>query len=573
VKYRWNLAPSQPLLTGQLIRELPLSPLLAQCLVNRGVVTKEEVSDFLKPKLKLLADPFLIPNMEVAVERLWKARSNNERLLIYGDYDADGITSTALLVEALTKLGWDVQAYLPGRFDDGYGLSPISVEKCLGQYKINLLLAVDCGSTSNEAIDCLNNNNVDVIVLDHHQLSNPAPNPVAMVNPQLNNNYPNFQELCSVGLAFKLIHAIVKRGRQEGLQKERDLDLKQFLDLVAIGTVADLVPLVGENRKLLRFGLEQLGETTRPGLVALKKIVNIKPPVSVFNVGFNLGPRINAAGRMENPATALNLLLSKDTYSAEINAKKLDDFNLKRQKIERDISNKAIENIQNTFNPEKDLVIVEGDKEWHLGVIGIVASRVMRKFYRPTFILAKDGDGWKGSARSIEGFDLAEAMRDCDDLLNDHGGHAMAAGVSVKPGQLDAFRERINEIAKKTISSEMFQAPLKLDAETNLSEMTLVRLKEMQQIEPTGQGNPEIQLLIPKLTMSGSINRMGKEKQHVKFWANDERDSCEVIAWNLKPEDEPKGVFDLAVVPQVNNFNGHLSVQLKLIDWRPTTER
>ena len=573
MKYRWNLAPSQPLLTGQLIRELPLSPLLAQCLVNRGVVTKEEVSDFLKPKLKLLADPFLIPNMEVAVERLWKARSNNERLLIYGDYDADGITSTALLVEALTKLGWDVQAYLPGRFDDGYGLSPISVEKCLGQFKINLLLAVDCGSTSNEAIDCLNNNNVDVIVLDHHQLSNPAPNPVAMVNPQLNNNYPNFQELCSVGLAFKLIHAIVKRGRQEGLQKERDLDLKQFLDLVAIGTVADLVPLVGENRKLLRFGLEQLGETTRPGLVALKKIVNIKPPVSVFNVGFNLGPRINAAGRMENPATALNLLLSKDTYSAEINAKKLDDFNLKRQKIERDISNKAIENIQNTFNPEKDLVIVEGDKEWHLGVIGIVASRVMRKFYRPTFILAKDGDGWKGSARSIEGFDLAEAMRDCDDLLNDHGGHAMAAGVSVKPGQLDAFRERINEIAKQTISSEMFQAPLKLDAETNLSEMTLVRLKEMQQIEPTGQGNPEIQLLIPKLTMSGSINRMGKEKQHVKFWANDERDSCEVIAWNLKPEDEPKGVFDLAVVPQVNNFNGHLSVQLKLIDWRPTTER
>ena len=573
MKYRWNLAPSQPLLTGQLIRELPLSPLLAQCLVNRGVVTKEEVSDFLKPKLKLLADPFLIPNMEVAVERLWKARSNNERLLIYGDYDADGITSTALLVEALTKLGWDVQAYLPGRFDDGYGLSPISVEKCLGQFKINLLLAVDCGSTSNEAIDCLNNNNVDVIVLDHHQLSNPAPNPVAMVNPQLNNNYPNFQELCSVGLAFKLIHAIVKRGRQEGLQKERDLDLKQFLDLVAIGTVADLVPLVGENRKLLRFGLEQLGETTRPGLVALKKIVNIKPPVSVFNVGFNLGPRINAAGRMENPATALNLLLSKDTYSAEINAKKLDDFNLKRQKIERDISNKAIENIQNTFNPEKDLVIVEGDKEWHLGVIGIVASRVMRKFYRPTFILAKDGDGWKGSARSIEGFDLAEAMRDCDDLLNDHGGHAMAAGVSVKPGQLDAFRERINEIAKKTISSEMFHAPLKLDAETNLSEMTLVRLQEMQQIEPTGQGNPEIQLLIPKLTMSGSINRMGKEKQHVKFWANDERDSCEVIAWNLKPEDEPKGVFDLAVVPQVNNFNGHLSVQLKLIDWRPTTER
>ena len=570
MKYRWNLAPSQPLLTGQLIRELPLSPLLAQCLVNRGLVTKEEVSDFLKPKLKLLADPFLIPNMEVAIERLWKARSNDERLLIYGDYDADGITSTALLVEALTELGWNVQAYLPGRFDDGYGLSPISVEKCLKQFEINLLLAIDCGSTSNEAIDCLNKNKVDVIVVDHHQLSNPPPNPVAMVNPQLSNDYPNFQELCSVGLAFKLIHAIVKKGRQEGLQKERDLDLKQYLDLVAIGTVADLVPLVGENRKLLRFGLEQLSNTTRPGLVALKKITNIKSPVSVFNVGFNLGPRINAAGRMENPLAALNLLLAKDIFTAEKNAKLLDGFNLDRQKVERDISTKAIEDIKNKFDPDKDFVIVEGNMEWHLGVIGIVASRVMRKFYRPAFILTKDGNGWKGSARSIEGFDLAEAMRECDDLLNDHGGHAMAAGVSVKPGQVDAFRERINKVAKKTINSEMFQAPLKLDAETNLSEMTLVRIQEMQQIEPTGQGNPEIQLLIPNLTMSGSIFRMGKDKQHVKFWANDDRESCEVIAWNLKPEDEPKGNFDLAVVPQLNNFNGHLSVQLKLIDWRPT---
>ena len=376
MKYRWNLAPSQPLLTGQLIRELSLSPLLAQCLVNRGLVTKEEVSDFLKPKLKLLADPFLIPNMEVAIERLWKARSNDERLLIYGDYDADGITSTALLVEALTELGWNVQAYLPGRFDDGYGLSPISVEKCLKQFEINLLLAIDCGSTSNEAIDCLNKNKVDVIVVDHHQLSNPPPNPVAMVNPQLSNDYPNFQELCSVGLAFKLIHAIVKKGRQEGLQKERDLDLKQYLDLVAIGTVADLVPLVGENRKLLRFGLEQLSKTTRPGLVALKKITNIKSPVSVFNVGFNLGPRINAAGRMENPLAALNLLLAKDIFTAEKNAKLLDGFNLDRQKVERDISTKAIEDIKNKFDPDKDFVIVEGNMEWHLGVIGIVASRV-----------------------------------------------------------------------------------------------------------------------------------------------------------------------------------------------------
>ena len=569
MKYRWSLAPSQPLLTGQLIRELPLSPLLAQCLVNRGVANKAEVSEFLNPRLKLLADPFLIPNMEAAVERLWKARSNNERLLIYGDYDVDGISSTALLVEVLTGLGWNVQPYLPGRFDDGYGLSPVSLEKCLDQFEVDVVLAVDCGSTAVEAIDFLNEKKIDVLVLDHHQVSVPPPDPVAMVNPQLSDDYPNFQELCSVGLAFKLAHAIVKRGRQEGLQAERDLDLKQFLDLVALGTVADLVPLTGENRKLLRAGLDQLSETTRPGLVALKKIANVSQPVSVFNVGFHLGPRLNAAGRMENPAASLNLLLSNDSIEAEKNANLLDGYNRERQKIERDISTQAVNSIRERFNPEKDFVIVEGNMEWHLGVIGIVASRVMREFYRPTFILASDGDGWKGSARSIEGFDLAEAMRGCDDLLNDHGGHAMAAGVSVKPGRLDAFRERINEIASKIITPDMFQPPLKLDAETDLSEMTLVRVEEMGQLEPLGQGNPEIQLLIPDLNLSSPVYRMGKDRQHAKFWITDERGSCEVIAWNLKPEDEPKDQFDLAVAPQVNDFNGHRSVQLKLIDWRP----
>ena len=271
--------------------------------------------------------------------------------------------------------------------------------------------------------------------------------------------------------------------------------------------------------------------------------------MSVFNVGFHLGPRLNAAGRMENPAASLNLLLANDSIEAEKNANLLDGYNRERQKIERDISTQAVNSIRERFNPEKDFVIVEGNMEWHLGVIGIVASRVMREFYRPTFILASDGDGWKGSARSIEGFDLAEAMRGCDDLLNDHGGHAMAAGVSVKPGRLDAFRERINEIASKIITPDMFQPPLKLDAETDLSEMTLVRVEEMGQLEPLGQGNPEIQLLIPDLNLSSPVYRMGKDRQHAKFWVTDERGSCEVIAWNLKPEDEPKDHFDLAVAP------------------------
>jgi single-stranded-DNA-specific exonuclease len=542
---------------------------MAQCLVNRGVARKVEVSEFLNPKLKLLADPFLIPNMDAAVERLWKARENNERLLIYGDYDVDGVSSTALLTEMLTELGWTVQPYLPGRFDDGYGLSAEALEKCIEQFETDVVLAVDCGSTAVEAIEFLNERQIDILVLDHHQVSDPPPKPLAMVNPQLSDDYPNFQELCSVGLAFKLAHALVKRGRQEGLQKERDLDLRQYLDLVALGTVADLVPLTGENRKLVRSGLEQLGETDRPGVVALKNVANVSKPVTVFNVGFQLGPRLNAAGRMDNPDASLNLLLAKDRYEAEKAAETLNNHNDERRKIERDISTQAVESVRKRFDPKNDFVIVEGNMEWHLGVIGIVAARVMREFYRPTFILASDGDGWKGSARSIEGFDLAEAMRGCDDLLNDHGGHAMAAGVSVKPGRLDAFRERINEIAKKTIIPNMFQPPLKLDAGTDLSELTLVHIEEMSQLEPLGQGNPEIQLLVAELTLSSPIYRMGRDKQHAKFWVTDEHGACEVVAWNLKPEDEPQDTFDIAVAPQINDFNGRRSVQLKLIDWRP----
>ena len=542
---------------------------MAQCLVNRGVTSKAEVSEFLNPRLKLLADPYLIPNMDAAIERLWKARENNERLLIYGDYDVDGVSSTALLVEVLTELGWAVEPHLPGRFDDGYGLSEVSLEKCLEQFKADIVLAVDCGSTAVKAIEFLNDRKIDVLVLDHHQVSTPPPEPFAMVNPQLSDDYPNFQELCSVGLAFKLAHALVKRGRQEGLQKERDLDLKQYIDLVALGTVADLVPLTGENRKLVHSGLEQLGETTRPGLIALKKVANVSKPVTVFNIGFHLGPRLNAAGRMDNPAAALNLLIAKARYEADKAAETLDNYNRERREIERDISTQAVESVRQRFDPGEDFVIVEGNMEWHLGVIGIVASRVMREFYRPTFILASDGDGWKGSARSIEGFDLADAMRSCDDLLNDHGGHAMAAGVSVKPGRLEAFRERINEIAKKTITPEMFQPPLKLDAGTDLSELTLMHIEEMSQLEPIGQGNPEIQLLVPELTLSSPIYRMGRDKQHAKFWVTDNHDACEVVAWNLKPEDEPKDTFDVAVAPQINDFNGRRSVQLKLIDWRP----
>src|SRR5665213_872293 len=276
MKFRWTLAPMQPLLAGQLAAQLKISPLLTQCLLNRGFSEPPVIENFLSPRLKNLADPFLLPNMKAAVERLLLARERGEPLVVFGDYDVDGVTSTTLLLEVLRPLGWSANAYLPNRMDEGYGLSRDGVENCLKKFPVKLLLAVDCGSTAVETIAWLREQNVDVIVLDHHQVSNPAPAAVALVNPQLTKNLElktqAFTELCSAGLAFKLAHAILKRGRETGLPGAAEFDLKSLLDLVALGTIADLVPLIGENRILVTAGLEKLNTTQRAGILALKRV-------------------------------------------------------------------------------------------------------------------------------------------------------------------------------------------------------------------------------------------------------------------------------------------------------------
>ncbi len=293
MKFRWSLAPAQPLLAGQLASAVKCSPLLAQCLVNRGLSEPESIKAFLEPRLKQLADPFLIPNLRAAVDRLFQARERGESLVIFGDYDVDGVTSTTLLVETLRALGWTVNCHLPHRLEEGYGLSQEGVENCLARFPTTLMLAVDCGSTAVAAIDWLKKNEVDVLVLDHHQISTPAPAAVALVNPQVaaascrNGASPPFGELCSVGLAFKLAHGLVKRGRELGLAAAAEFDLRPLLDLVALGTIADLVPLTGENRILVAMGLERLHATRRPGLVALKQVAQISVVPGVYEVGFS----------------------------------------------------------------------------------------------------------------------------------------------------------------------------------------------------------------------------------------------------------------------------------------------
>jgi len=571
MKFRWTLAPPQPLLAGQLAASLKISPLLAQCLLNRGHSEPGEIENFLTPRLKNLADPFLLPNMAAAVERLFRAREQSEPLVIFGDYDVDGVTSTALLVEVLRSLGWMVDFYLPNRMDEGYGLSADGVENCLKKFPVKLLLAVDCGSTAVENIAWLRERGVDVIVLDHHQFSNPAPAAVALVNPQLSTFNPQpstlFTELCSAGLAFKLAHALIKRGRKIGLPGAADFDLRPLLDLVALGTIADLVPLIGENRILVTAGLEKLNTTNRAGILALKQVAQSPEKLGTHDVGFQLAPRLNAAGRLETAEEALHLILAKTLETALPLAQNLDLRNRERQKIEKTIVEEVVGVVRSKFDAQKDFVIVEGQLLWHIGVVGIVASRVLSEFYRPTIIIGGENGEMRGSGRSIAGFDLAAALRECDDLLVRHGGHAMAAGLSIAPEKIDLLREKLNGLAHLRLKPEDLQPPLRLDAEVGLGEINLESLAELEKLKPTGQGNPSVQFCARCVTHGRPLQRMGADKQHVKLWVTDGARTHEAVWWNGGDKSLPVGRFDLAFAPSVNEFNGRRAVQLKVLDW------
>ncbi|HVM49698.1 MAG TPA: single-stranded-DNA-specific exonuclease RecJ [Candidatus Acidoferrum sp.] len=584
MKYRWLLPLPQETAAQSLAARLGLPALLAQCLLNRGLTEPAAIGSFLQPRLRELADPFLLPNMAAAVDRLFQARERKEALVIFGDYDVDGVTSTALLLEVLSALGWRVHHYLPHRMDEGYGLSQEAVETCLKKFPVPLLLAVDCGSTTVASIAWLREHGVDVIVLDHHQVSSPAPAATALVNPQLSsappasaqalaasnasNSCSAFTELCSVGLAFKLAHALVKRGRECGLPGAADYDLRPLLDLVALGTIADIVPLMGENRRLVSIGLGWLARTQRPGLVALKRVAQCPALVGTFEVGFQLAPRLNAAGRLETAEAALQLLLARDLAEAMPLALALDARNRERQQIERGIAEKLIEGLQARFNPATDFAIVEVDSAWHVGVVGIVASRVLQQFYRPTIIFGGDGDAFRGSGRSIAGFDMAQALRGCGDLLLRHGGHAMAAGVSIHPSNVPAFRARLNELARAALKAGELQAPLGLDAEVRLPEMTLDCLDALERLKPIGQGNPAVQFVARNLTLQRPPRRMGSAGQHLKLWFTDGDATCEAVWWGAGNEPLPAGRFDVAFSPQLNEYNGRRTVQLKVLDWQ-----
>lgn len=569
MKNLWLIAPQKPTESARLAGELGCSRLLAQCLINRGLRDAGSAAAFLEPRLRQLGDPFDLPDMHRAVARLWQARAAGELVVVFGDYDVDGVTATALLLEVLRPSGWKVEAYLPHRLEEGYGLTREAVANCCRRYQAGLIVAVDCGSGAQETIAWLRQSGVEVIVLDHHQIAAPPQSAAAVVNPHLcraacSGSVP----LCSVGLAFKLAHAVLKRGRELRQPWATKVDLRTTLDLVALGTIADLAPVTGDNRVLVTVGLARLNRFQRQGLQALRDVAQIAGVVGPYEIAYQLGPRLNAAGRLETATDALELLLTNESTQAGLLARALDTRNRERQQIEGEILAEVMKTIGARCRAERDLVIVEGNAAWHVGVVGIVASRVQQEFHRPTIIFGGDGGELRGSGRSIEGFDLAEALRRCSDLLVRHGGHAMAAGVTIQPEKLDALRHRLNELALEQLGAEQLRPILHLEAAVPLSAMTLDQVQELERIQPCGPQNPVPHFAVCGLGLARKPQPIGRDGQHLKLWVADGARAVEVVWWGWRGQPIPEGRFDLACVAQTNHYNQRLTVQLKLIDWR-----
>ena len=462
--------------------ELCGSDCITRLLQRREFTCADEVRAFLNPRLSTLADPFLLPGMQDAVERIFHAIDQRQRIVLFGDYDVDGVTSLALLSEILRAYGSEAALFLPLRIEEGYGLSAEGVARCLRQHNPQLLIAIDCGTSSSVEIASLRTTGVDVIVLDHHEPKTELPE-CLLVNPKTTNS--GFEYLCSVGLSFKLCHALLKTRRI-------DFDLKTVLDLVALGTVADIVPLQGDNRVFVKSGSAVIASSRRVGIMKLIEVAGVKPPVMPDDIGYRLGPRLNAAGRLATAEKALRLLLTDNPIEAAELARELDDQNRERQEVEKQILQQAEEELAKNFDPSRDAGIVLGARDWHPGVLGIVASRISRKYYRPTIIIGFDESGaGKGSGRSIEGCSIVHALTECDGVLEKFGGHEMAAGVSLREENLSRFREQFLEAAARQLSDDALAPRLHLDAEIGLAEINFDLLRWHEMLQPFGNGNPQ----------------------------------------------------------------------------------
>jgi len=556
---RWVIAPP---ITSQASESLSAFPLiLKQMLFNRGIGADADARAFLKAQANVNTDPFQLLGMQAAVDRIRYALEQDEPIAIYGDYDVDGVTATALLVEALQRLGADVRGYIPNRFDEGYGLNKDALD-LLKADGVKLVITVDCGIRSPDEALHARTIGLDLIISDHHHPDGDnLPPAFAVVNPKQHGDpYPD-KDLAGVGIAYKIA---------EALFKSRDLrmetDLVGLLDLVALGTVADLAPLVGENRSLVRKGLKQIRETKRQGLFSLAGVADVKiNKITAGNIGFMLGPRLNASGRLESALASLELLTTTDFMRAGQLAQQLDVQNRQRQSITRTMQQQA-EEIAIGEDPQAFLLFA-AHESFNSGVVGLAASRLTETYYRPSVVAAKGGEETRGSCRSIPEFHITDALDQCKDLLVRHGGHAAAAGFTVKNENLPELVTRLKTIAKNQLEGKDLRQTLSADMEIPLSELNFDVLKHLLYLEPTGYGNPDA-MFVSRDVKVKFARTVGAEGRHLKLTLEDGRgaayDSIGFRLGHLQPSLPPR--VDVMYQFEANEYNGRTSLQLNLKD-------
>ena len=569
----WNYSPFPDAELEALSSSAGVSRVLAELLLRVGHREPEAAAKFLAPALAGLHDPFLLRSLEAAATRLRGAIERHESITVLGDYDVDGVSSTALLVGILRAFGLQPHFVVPRRSEDGYGLSRSAIDRALTVGKPNLFIALDCGTNSHAEVAYLIEQGIEVIVIDHHRSTERSLGQGLLINPHVEADLTGadapWRDLCTVGLVFKLVHGLVKQLRLAGNPVAVSLRLRDQLDLVALGTVADLVPLVGENRILARHGLRILQEASRPGLRALMSVAAVKPEQGIkpVDISFRLGPRINASGRLADAALSVELLLSQDAAFCAETARQLDVFNRERQDIERKITLEAEQLIESEYAASPGIVLFS--ENWHPGVVGIVAGRVSRKYNRPCVVLGNEGELAKGSGRSVDGVNLVQILGVCGDQLDSWGGHPMAVGIAVQKTRLDAFRVHFAEAIRAHAGSEIAARRLDLAAWLKPDQVSEQFLTELEVLHPFGQGNPE-----PVFGVSGVVLRQAPEvfgSQHFRFHFDNGRGRrLHGVAWKLADRLPPVGQpIDLAVQVTWNHFNDRKLLQLELIDWRP----
>ncbi len=558
---RWKLKPKpDSTKVDQLAKELSIDKILAKILVQRNIDTFEKAKKFFRPSLNDLHDPFLMKDMDIAVQRIEKAITNNENILVFGDYDVDGTTAVSLMSSYLKTIHPNISTYIPDRYAEGYGVSYMGIDFA-GDNDFSLIIALDCGIKAVEKVAYALEKGIGFIICDHHKPGKEIPKAIAILNPkQIDCNYP-YDELCGCGVGFKLIQALASK-RNQTID-----DLIPYLDLVATAIAADIVPITGENRTLTYFGLQVINSQPRNGFKAIIHQLD-KKELTITDVVFTIAPRINAAGRMKHGNYAVELLTEMDFDSAVEFASAIEKFNSDRKDLDKKITQEALLQIEKNEETEKFTSVVF-EEEWHKGVIGIVASRLIETYYRPTLVFTKSGDKLAASARSVKGFDVYNALEECSEFIEQFGGHKYAAGLTLLPEQYENFKNKFEEVVSSTIDKELLIPEIVIEAELDLSKITPKFYRILQQMAPFGPQNMKPTFSTSSVRDNGYGKQVGADKTHLKLniiYGSDKR-TYNAIGFSLgKKLSSIQNEFDIVYALDENTWNGNTSIQLLLKD-------